>query len=197
MRIPNLFTRFHLALAIMLAALLFLPACAVDVKDGQNGGSNNVDITTPVGGIHVSEEGDARDTGLPVYPGARLRKGDNNSNSANLGISTSAFGFKLVVVSFDSDDAPAKLIAYYRDQLKRYGDVLECHTSKHSDDLNLHTHTKQDSLECEHDDGGKTVELKVGTQKNQHIVAVEPAENGKGSTFALVYVRARGKESEI
>jgi hypothetical protein len=33
--------------------------------------------------------------------------------------------------------------------------------------------------------------LKVGTKSNQHIVSVKP--NGKGTDFALVYVRTRGK----
>jgi len=39
------------------------------------------------------------------------------------------------------------------------------------------------------------VELKVGTEDNQHIVAVEP--QGKGSSFALVYVQTHGKEGMI
>jgi hypothetical protein len=40
------------------------------------------------------------------------------------------------------------------------------------------------------------VELKVGTEDNQHIVAVKP--DGKGSRFALVYVRTHaGKDDTI
>jgi hypothetical protein len=39
------------------------------------------------------------------------------------------------------------------------------------------------------------VELKVGTEENQHLVAIEP--KGKGSKFALVYVRVRDKDTTI
>jgi hypothetical protein len=51
-----------------------------------------------------------------------------------------------------------------------------------------------DELTCE-GDRGNNVELKVGTQENQHIVAVEP--DGKGSSFSLVYVRTHGKDADI
>jgi hypothetical protein len=39
--------------------------------------------------------------------------------------------------------------------------------------------------------------LKVGTEDDQHIVAVDPGDATKGSTFALVYVHTRGKKGEI
>lgn len=51
------------------------------------------------------------------------------------------------------------------------------------------------NLKCENDDSGSTVELKVGTDDNQRIVSVDP--RGKGSDFAIVWVRVRGKQGEI
>ena len=51
------------------------------------------------------------------------------------------------------------------------------------------------TLKCDSDDSGKTVELKVGTNDNQHIVSIEP--EGKGSDFSIVWVRVRGKEGDI
>jgi hypothetical protein len=39
--------------------------------------------------------------------------------------------------------------------------------------------------------------LKVGTEDNQHVVAVEPNDGHGGSTFALVYVHTRGKQGDI
>jgi hypothetical protein len=51
-------------------------------------------------------------------------------------------------------------------------------------------------LKCD-SDGGPVTELKVGTEDNQHVVAVEPRDSGKGATFALVYVRTRGKQGDI
>jgi len=189
--------------AMSLSAVLLLPACSVNVKKNAQGDEKKVDIETPLGGIHVNEGVDARDTGLPVYPGAKPKEKDSNhdSKSANVNISGFGFGLKVVAIEYVSDDPPQRLVAYYKDQLKKYGNVLECHTSKHSADHGdlpddeHHNKSQSRQLTCEKNDGGTTVELKVGTEDNQHIVAVEP--NGKGSNFALVYVRTRGKDDMI
>jgi hypothetical protein len=185
-------------LLLITPAFFVLAACSVNVKKDSSGHEKNVDIQTPFGGIHVNENADVRDTGLPVYPGARQKqKGDSpgEEKSANVDISTSAFGLKVVAVEYESDDAPAKLVAYYQDQLKKYGKVLECHTSGHGD-YSPHSHKSgSDELNCDGDNNGKTIELKVGTESNQHIVAIEPKD--KKSDFALVYVRTRGKEGAI
>jgi hypothetical protein len=176
---------------------LLLPACSVNVKKEQNGEDKQVDIDTPVGGIHVSKGANVADVGLAVYPGARLRRKDSNGEdkSANVNISGFGFGLKVVALEYESDDAPDKLVAYYRDQLQKYGHVLECHTSH----FNVNTDMKDSDhgsheLTCE-GTSGRNIELKVGTKENQHIVAVEPG--GKGSNFSLVYVRTHGKDADI
>jgi hypothetical protein len=51
-------------------------------------------------------------------------------------------------------------------------------------------------LKCEQNSGPVT-ELKVGTEDNQRVVAIEPRDAGKGSSFALVYVHSRGKRGDI
>src|SRR6266480_4190349 len=114
-------------LAACLLALLTLVGCSVNVKNGENGENKKVEIETPIGGIHVDNNANARDTGLPVYPGARLKEKEENGEE------------------------------------KR----------------------------------GKVVELKVGTKQNQHIVSIQPTDNGKGSDFALVYVQTRGRKDTI
>jgi hypothetical protein len=181
-----------------LAALLLLPGCSVNVKKEANGQDKQVDINTFAGGIHVSKQADVSDTGLTVYPGARLKEEDSKGSdkSANVNISGFGYGIKVVALEYESDDAPAKLVAFYKDQLKKYGSVLECHTSGHLDvDANLNDRGKSSrALTCV-GSTGKNVELKVGTRDNQHIVAVEP--EGKGSSFSLVYVRTHGKDADI
>jgi hypothetical protein len=183
---------------IFTAAFLLFVACSVNVKKDSEGHDKNVDINTPFGGIHVNQNADVRDTGLPVYPGARPKpKSDSGEEkSANVDISTSAFGLKVVAVEYQSDDAPEKLISYYQDQLKKFGKVLQCHTSHSHGYTGPHDHDRgSDELKCEGDNNGKTIELKAGTESNQHIVSIEP--QSKGSDFALVYVRTRGKEGTI
>jgi hypothetical protein len=197
--------KFEWMFATALAAVLVLPACSVNVKKDTEGQDKKVDIQTPVGGIHVSKDADVRDIGLPVYAGARVKEKEENGEekSANVNISTSLFGLKVVAIEYESDDSPEKLIAFYKDQLKKYGDVLECHSSgKYDPDVEINVKvgdekkkSSEDShaLTCNHKDSGQNVELKVGTKENQRIVAVEP--RGKGCNFALVRVQTRGKDT--
>jgi len=179
---------------IILTAVFMFSACNVNVKKNEQGEDKNVDIKTPFGEIHVDKGADVKDTGLPVYAGARVKqKGDNgDEKNANVNISTAGFGIRVVAVEYESDDAPAKLISYYKDQLKKFGNVLECHTSGHQYGYNNDSHS--DELKCE-GNSGNNIELKAGTKNNQHIVSIEPRD--KGANFALVYVRLRGKEDTI
>ncbi len=199
-------TSLAVAFLLALASFVALPACSINVKKDNNGEDNKVDIETPVGGIHVSKGADARDTGMPVYPGARPKDDDKNGDekSANVNISAGFFGLKVVAVEFLSDDPPEKVTAYYKDQLKKYGAILECHTTnRHGDSGDVDVHVgkdddKKDSrqLKCEQS-SGPTIELKVGTKDNQHLVAISPQDKGKGTDFALVYVQTRGGNKDM
>ncbi len=184
------------AAAASLAALLLLPACSVNVKKEANGQDKQVDINTLVGGVHVSKQADVSDIGLAVYPGARMKEKDSDGSdkSANVNISGFGFGLKVVALEYQSDDAPAKIVAFYKDQLKKYGNVLECHSSDLNFDIKMGSHESSE-LSCSSVNQGNNVELKVGRKDDQHIVAVKP--EGKGSTFSLVYVRTHGKDADI
>jgi len=186
-------------LALLLAGMLIalVSACSVNVKKEQDGQDKQVDIQSPLGGIHVSKEANGADVGLPVYPGARVRPKDagDGDKSANVNISGFGFGLKVVAIQYESDDPPAKLISFYRDQLKKYGRVLECHTSHLDLDTDVKEHDETSHVLTCGGSSGSNIELKVGTKENQHIVAVEP--EGKGSSFSLVYVRTHGKDAEI
>jgi hypothetical protein len=205
MRIPEpRAASWHLSIGLILVALALLPACSVSVKDQGGDGAKKVDIDTPVGGIHVDENADARDTGLPVYPGARKKAADDgDKKSANVNISTFGFGLKVVALEYESDDPPGKIIAYYQDKLRKYGNVLQCRTSssnyKVDDDVPVIGGKKGyvvgGKLKCDDDESGKWVELKSGTSDNQHIVSIHP--EGKSADFAIVWLRVRGKEGEI
>jgi hypothetical protein len=199
-RLQTIFNRQFLALAGAFALLLSTPAMQAQQPDSQSQ-DKHVDIRSSAGDLHVGNDASVRDVGLPLYPGARPKHDDDNKNSANLSIATAAFGMKLIVLSYDSDDGPDKLIAYYRDKLKKYGKVIECRTSERGGDVQVNS-GKDDAdgskeVKCGGDDTGNVVELKVGTQDHQHLVSIEPSEKGKGSTFALVYVHTRGKQGDI
>jgi hypothetical protein len=190
---------------LALASLAVLSACSVDVKDHDGEGHDKVDISTPIGGIHVDENAQARDTGLSVYPGSRPKPKTKDGDEKNANVNFSAFGFglKVVAIEYLSDDPPDKIIAFYSDQLKKYGDVLRCHS--HSANFKIDKdvpviggkkgYVVGGKLKCDDDTTGQTLELRAGTEDNQHIVSVDPSD--KGSDFAIVWVRIRGKEGDI
>jgi len=190
---------FRSILALVFGVAIAIPTFGAQPQKADDGQDKKLDIRSSVGDLHMGNDADAKKAGLPLYPGARLRHDDENSSAFNLGVLTEAFGVKLVIAKYDSDDAPDKIISYYRERLKKYGKVLECHTREHGGDSHAEVsddeHSKE--LKCEGDNTGPVTELKVGTEDNQHAVAIEPKEGHSGSTFALVYVHTRGKQGDI
>src|SRR5262249_31086248 len=151
---------------LLLAMLMAFPACKMNVKNDESGQEKRVDIDTPIGGMHISEDADPRDTGIAVYPGARRAaktSGSDEHGNGNVSISTAKFGLRVVAVEFNSDDSPDKLIAFYKKQLSRYGGVLQCHTSKTGGnvamDMSKENSKSSNQLKCDSDDNGNIIEL--------------------------------------
>lgn len=197
---------FRQILAVAFGVALSIPGLAAQSQKPADGQNETFDVRSSIGDAHLGADADARKAGVPLYPGARPRRDKENSDAVNIGVLTEAFGFKLVVANYESDDDPGKVIDFYRDKLKKYGKVLECHTSGHGGDVHVNAsdHDSSDSkesdskeLKCDDDNQGKTTELKVGTEDDQHVVAIEPAEKGAGAKFALVYVHTRGRQGDI
>ena len=183
----------HLLSIISLVALVAIGAAAQERPSHDK----NLDITSPMGDLHVGKDANAQKAGLPLYPGARP-KHDENNDPLNLGILSESFGLKLVVAKYETDDSPAKVLDFYREKMKKYGKVLECHNKNKDSD----SHDDDDSdlnkpLKCEGDNSGPVRELKVGTQGDAHIVEIENPENSTGTTFAIVYLHRRGKTGDI
>jgi hypothetical protein len=188
-----------LSLGAMFTALCVLPACSINENDKGKDGEKQVDIKSPMGDLHVSEQADIRDAGLTLYPGAKPAPKDNGDDkkSANVNLSLPGFSLKVVAAEFTSDDAPDKVIAYYDKELQKYGKPIQCRGGWNRGHVN---HEGKDEMSkpvaCGNDGSGDAVELKVGTEGNQHIVSVKP--NSQGSRFALVYLRMHtGKDDTI
>jgi hypothetical protein len=172
-----------------LFCLVIFTGCSVTTHDKGDGKKDDVDIRTPFGSLSVKEgKNDVKDTGLTLYPGARPKQDSgDDKHSANVNISSSLFGLKVVAMKFETDDASDKVLAFYRKDMGKYGKVLDC-TGGFS--MNFHHHDKNAEVTCEGDgsDHEYKEELKVGTENNQRIVAVKPRTSG--SEFTLVFVRA-------
>jgi len=145
------------------------------------------------GGLDIHADADAKDVGLPIYPGA-VKNSDPGSDSAgfSFGVWGEAFGFKLAVVSYRSTDSPDAVAAFYRDAMSQYGTVLDC-TGVHGrkpqhpqdkDDRDKPVTCDSDSVEP----GGHV--FKVGINRAQRVFKVTPTP--KGSKFDLVRVEVRG-----
>ena len=170
-----------LAIAASLSALLLAGCRIVDHKDGKN---DNVAISTPFGSMQVktNDNADASSIGLSVYPGAVPAKdGDDNHDSADVNMNFGDFHLGVKAAGFQTDDSTDKVLAFYRKDLSRYGDVIEC---KNNSPVGTPTRTSQgltcDEKDSHHhshasDDG---IELRAGSEQRQHIVGIEEKHGG-------------------
>jgi hypothetical protein len=183
----------YLAVAICVFMSLSIAACSVQEKhDGEN---KKVEINTPLGAIKVNTGVEPKDVGIKLYPGATPRQASgDDKHSANVQIGNDHFGLKVVAAEYDSNDAPDKILEFYRKELRSYGKVLECKNVGDKKELDSFNDESKE-LTCEGSGNGNSTELKAGTPDRQRIVAVHP--NGNGSRFALVYIQKRERDNNI
>ena len=151
--------------------------------------------STRAAGLDVRSRADAKDVGLPAYPGAvKSSAGDGDAGAFSLGIWGDSFGFRLAVASFHSDDGVAAVTAFYRDAMGQYGTVLDCSNATgaghgHGDDKA----ERDKPVTCDGDRaaaGGLL--LKVGVNRAQRVLQVKP--DGSGASFTLVRIEMRGDD---
>ncbi len=187
---------------ILLAGLVLVAwtaGCKVRVDKSANGASKNVRVDTPFGGVHVTTgQTTAADVGLPAYPGAQLVKHDERHKSADVRMGFGDWEMRVKVASYTTTDPQQKVVAFYKNALSGYGDVLTC-----QDNAPVGTPTKTaGGLTCD-DNGHPPVkidangesygyksghagfELKAGSERDQHIVGFESSQPGE-TRFTLV-----------
>ena len=118
---------------------------------------------------------------MPVFPGARLSRHDDDAERANVTIDTQWFGLH-VAAEYESVDAPSRVLDFYRNRMKTYGDVTECRG-----DVNF----KDGRPVCRSQPFSRDVQLLVGTEELHRVVSVKP--HGTGSGFALVSIQTAAK----
>ena len=163
------------------AVVLVLGACGVDVHTDADG-SKTVNVASPFGSVNINTDVNPSKTGLPVYPGARLKQDGGDANSADVNVSGGgALGVKIVAAEMESQDAPQPIVDFYKREMQKYGSVTECRGEIDFDGRNAdHPVCKQDSRKREQ-------QLVVGTSGEHRLVSVKP--RGAGSEFAMVYIR--------
>ena len=179
-------------IAVFTALFFFsLPVAAQNTDKDKN-----LDVRSPVGDLHVGKDADAQKAGLPLYPGARPQRKDNDdADAVNLALVTERLGMKLIVAKYETNDPQEKVLAFYREKMKKYGKVLECHST--GDKSGFHSDEDKNEgsqpVKCEGDNSGPVRELKVGTEDNQHIVAIEDPKSDKATAFVIIYLRKHEK----
>jgi hypothetical protein len=188
------FLRNSSAIVIVLGSL-WLTGCSIQVSD-KDKDKQKVDIQTPIANLKVDTSPQSVDNGIPVYPGAKPREADKDGDKhrANVNIGGLGFGLKVIAAEYTTPDTPEKVKSFYTDQLKQFGSVLVCQGHSSEDGPSFNGKDEDEKLTCK-DAHGSGWELKVGTQRDQHIVAIQP--DGSGTRFGTVLVQIHGKEGAI
>lgn len=185
-------TRGSIFAFLSTAALATLLA-GCRVEKTENGDSKDVHISTPFGGMHVktNDADTLASIGLPAYPGAQAVNdtGDDNK-SANVDMSFGGYQLRVKVAKYRTGDSPEKVEAFYRDGMKRFGDVIACrddHTAggpaRTSEGLTCQGE-KNVQINADDHEGNNKLELKAGSKQHQHIVEIEP--DGGGTKIGLI-----------
>ncbi len=186
LRIPTI-----LAVTAPLACLL-LTGC--HVTENEHGNRKNVDIGTPFGSmkVHTNNSTDTSAIGLSAYPGAvpTNDSGDKDGNSANVDMSFGSFRLGVRAAGFQTPDQPDKVLAFYRKDLSRYSNVIECHghasvgqPTRTTLGLTCSDSSKEVQINGS-EPSNNNVELRAGSPQHQHIVSVEA--HGGGTKIGLV-----------
>jgi hypothetical protein len=165
--------------------------CTVQVDRDKNGHDKNVKVVTPVGGIDVARgQTGASDIGLPAYPGAHLAADAHGGKSADVEMEFGEWQLHVKAANYTTPDARERVVAFYREALRNYGDVIQC---KGRQPMGTPART-QENLTCDagHGDsyqhvdmGDSGLQLKAGSRHHQHIVAFKD-EKGPETNFTLI-----------
>ncbi|MFP5229896.1 MAG: hypothetical protein ACLGXA_19955 [Acidobacteriota bacterium] len=174
----------------MIGTLLAVAGCHVEVDKGKNGEDKNVRVDTPLGGLHVrSDQTTALDLGLPAYPGAQISPDHEGDKSADVHFGFGQFQLRVRVVSYQTSDDRDKVIAFYKNAMGRFGEVLTCQGNHAVGSPS----TTAEGLTCSEDakihgsnfnTDNDSLTLRAGSRHHQHIVAMK--NGGPGTRFALV-----------
>lgn len=173
------------SIVVFSLSVLLLSGCNVEThKDGK---SDNVSIGTPFGSVKVktNENVSTASIGISQYPGSVVyqdKDKDKDTDSADVNMSFGSFHLGVKAASYETPDSRDKVLAFYRNDLKRYGEVLQCQENAA---VGKPDRTSQ-GLTCDENDRGKhgrvesgsDLELRAGSPQRQHIVGLESRDGG-------------------
>ena len=108
---------------------------------------------------------------IAVYPSAHRTSGNPSGDGADVQVHLPVVSLHITAVRYDSGDAPARVIAFYKKSLASLGPVTLSHGGPH-------THVRGFSWDSNPD--------QTTLQAGDNIVAVKPL--GHGSEFAIIRI---------
>jgi hypothetical protein len=180
--------RRRMSLLVVTVVLLWM--AAPDAAHAQN----KKDDDGFSAGVNLSAKADAKDVGLPIYPGSRPHKDNSDDSSAGkFGLWGGSIGFKLALLKMETDASPDKVAAFYKKALAKYGKVLDCTNAPALTQEQKDANDKSNTLACDddHSPAGGFV-FKAGTHDEQRLVSIETLSGSTGGTnYSMVYVEAK------
>ena len=170
-----------LLLAVVSLSAASLAACEIRVGPDEGKSPRDVDVDTPLGDLTVRGDAEPADVGVAVYPGARPLEDGDETERANVTLSSPFVDLRVAALKYLSDDQPDAIAEFYRKELSAYGEVTVCRGDLDFDD--------DQTPRCKAGRGRRgQVQVGVGSKGNFRLASVKP--RGTGSEFAVVYVRA-------
>jgi len=180
------------ALQTISALLLFALLAGCHVSSNENGKNGDVDLKSPFGSLHVktNDNVDTAAIGLSTYPGSTAWQDDadelkhRDNHSADINMSFGDFHLGVKATAFRSTDSQDKILAFYRKDMARYGDVIECQgtiaigtPTRTAQGLTCNTGTNS-GKHINISEAGR-LELRAGSEQHMHIVEVQPKDGAQ------------------
>lgn len=160
-----------LAVTVMLGT-----ACSIDVRErGERRHSPLVETV-------ASEDSSNAAGDMVIYPRAR-RVANVHTDPMDVSFTGSFADTRVVPETFESDDAPAMVLAFYRAALRAHTDVIECRGN-----ITIRRSRRGEQPVCIERPSSQVVRL-AGTRSPYRMVAVTPRGTATEFTLVSVYVR--------
>jgi hypothetical protein len=163
-------------LALAVTVMSGATACSIDVRErGERRHS-------PLGETVASGESSNAAGEVVIYPRAR-RVANVHTDPMDVSFTGSFADTRVVPETFESDDAPARVLAFYRAALRAHMDVIECRGN-----ITIRRSRRTEQPVCVVRPSSQVVQLS-GTRPPYRMVAVKPRGTATEFTLVSVYVR--------
>jgi hypothetical protein len=142
----------------------------------------------------ASDWNNSQSLGVAIFPGATHRSERLRPNTGKGTISLEGLVVAGVTADvFVSEEAPDKVLGFYRGELKRLGAITEC---RNGSNARVHVRLDGDAISnpggCQPSDfGSGETEIKAIKNGEQFIITVGP--RASGTEFAIVHVQSARK----